>query len=418
MNSTFGESKRPQALVAGVRPVLESRQHATSTVSSFAPLDRPFRSEHHPLPSLRRKEVGDVRPEPIRLPPIWCPLPLRARSGDRAVQQQSEKFFAAHGFGDRAMSSAKAMGTGRLACMWAPEGTAEGVQLLSDWLMWALLFDDRYCDAGEVSRDPTAFGHVASRMFEAALAVEREGIGDGEFDGFAAALGDIFARIARIGGAEQALLCSRSQFQWALGAACGVGDRNGNYLRGLEEHLIARPMDGADSVSIHLIEIAEGTWLDSATRLSGPVRAITAAAGLLLTVPTDLASYGHESRQAALESNVVAILAADNDCSVQTAVEMAGALLEEVMQLFVDLRERLAADAGPALRHYLSNLSNMVRGTLEWQRVLPRYACAPEQYADLASGDVAAEPLHEIAAERHFTRVEPPAAIRWWWGYV
>lgn len=370
------------------------------------------------LPSLHRSGPRPVASDAVRLPAMWCPLELRTYPGDRQVQERSEEFFRASGFDDLSMQSTKAMGTGRLACMWAPDGTDEGVQLLSDWLMWALLFDDRYCDSGALSRDPTAFNHLVTNMFDLSASAERKRLGDTDFDRFAATFVDIFMRIERIGGAEQVAFLRGAHFQWALGAACGVGDRNGHYLRGLDEHMIVRPLDGAHAAAIHLIEVAAGTWLNAVTRHRGPVRAVTAAAGVLLTVPTDIASYAHEQRQKSLESNIVAILAADHGCPAQEAVDMAYALLEEIMQMFVELTEQLMIDAEPALAHYLRNLSNMVRGTLEWQRLLPRYAYPPEQFADLASGDYAAEALHEIATERLFPPVEPPSSIRWWWDYL
>ncbi|WP_280359157.1 terpene synthase family protein [Nocardia otitidiscaviarum] len=351
----------------------------------------------------------------IEIPPIWCPLDLHQHSGGIEFQRRSEDFYRRMGFDATSLALAHDMCTGELACMWAPEGDAVGIQLLSDWLMWALLFDDHYCDDGPISRNPTRFNHVAAGLMNYSLHPEREALGIPDFDAFAVSLADIMARVRQRAGAEPAMLCALSHYRWALGAACGVSDRSGRYLRSLDEHLIERPPDGGDLLSVHLIEVAESTWLDLATRSTPAVRAATDAATVLLTVPTDLASFARERDQHSLESNIVEIIAVHDDCTRQEAVYRACALIEEIMELFLALKNKLSATGTPELCRYLEQLSNMIRGTLEWQRRLPRYA---KSFNGADRARLREDPLHGIADRRVFVRTEPPPAIRWWWSLV
>ncbi|KZM72625.1 terpene synthase family protein [Nocardia terpenica] len=358
--------------------------------------------------------------QPLDIPPIWCPLELRSRAGGIEFQHRSVDFYRRMGFDADSLKSAHDMCTGELACMWAPLGDDEGTQLLADWLMWALLFDDHYCDSGPISRDPTAFNHVAANLMNFALHPERQPLGVEDFDAFAAALADIAARVHTRATPEQVIICLLSHYRWALGAACGVSDRSGNYLRSLDEHMIARGPDGADLADIVLIEIAEATCLDFETRRSPAVRAITDASSVLLSVPTDIASYAREREQRSLESNIVEIIAVRDGLSRQEAVYAACALIEEIMDLFVSLKHKLAASASPGLHRYLEQLSNVIRGTLEWQRRLPRYSAnvrGTPGYPDV-SGQLSKDALHTVSEQRLFSGTQPPESIRWWWQFL
>jgi hypothetical protein len=149
------------------------------------------------------------------------------------------------------------------------------------------------------------------------------------------------------------------------------------------------------------------------------VRAITNAAGVLLTVPTDLASLAHETEQNSLESNIVEILAKEREIGLQDAVHESCALLEEITQMFLNLRSVLLDLDDASLSQYVNNLSCIVRGTLEWQRHLPRYAYSADEILgtteDLSNRVV---PLHDVSAERQYNSASIPRSIQWWWDCV
>ncbi|MGY2060560.1 hypothetical protein ACW9HQ_37335, partial [Nocardia gipuzkoensis] len=114
----------------------------------------------------------------LHIPPIWCPLALHLHTAGITFQNRSEDFFRRMGADSKILQHIPETCVGELACMYAPTGDAEGVQILSDWLMWALLFDDYYCDGGPISRDATAFNHLVTNMMNFALYPERGPLGD------------------------------------------------------------------------------------------------------------------------------------------------------------------------------------------------------------------------------------------------
>ncbi|QIS04304.1 hypothetical protein F5X71_19960 [Nocardia brasiliensis] len=367
----------------------------------------------------RERLTGSGAGGALDIPPIWCPLELFSYGDGLIFQLGSEEFFRKMGLGDDLLKSARSMCTGDLACMYGSKSDDEGVQLMSDWLMWALLFDDYYCDSGPYTRDPTAYNHAALNLMQYAIDPERGPIGDHVFDGLAAALADIMARVRARTPAEHAAMISMAHFRWALGASCGVSDRSGNYMRSLDEHMIARGPDGGGPPLVLLVETLDRTCLDFVTRNTPEVRAMTAATGLLFALSTDIPSYARECDEHSLESNVVGIIATENRCSRQEAIYRACALVEEITELFVTLKHKLAKDGTPALRDYLEHLSNMIRGTLEWQRRLPRYYASLDGAGQpISTGRLSDNAIHDVSPTRLFPHIAPPESIRWWWNYI
>ncbi|MCS0635776.1 hypothetical protein NX801_08880 [Streptomyces sp. LP05-1] len=361
----------------------------------------------------------------IALPPLWCPLELRVREGEKVFQERSRAWLERHGLDERSLRRAAATDTGFLACVWAPDGSEEGVQLLADWLVWALLFDDYYCDTGPHSVRPGTFNPLTARMMARALYPATARTGDPAFDAFASALADMIRRIDALADPQLAQLCALAHYQWAVGAMCGVSDRAAGSLRSVEDHVLIRPGDGADILSVHMIEVAEGTVLPARDRIRPEVRAVTQAAGILLTVPTDLASYAHEHHQGCLESNLVHLVAARRGCPAQDAVDQACALLECVMTFFVTMRDRLREHGSESMLRYTDQLAHLVRGTYEWQRFLPRYTTVLDVPRHGGAEDPALRPadparrpahaLHDIAPDRRHPGAGLPAPLAWWW---
>ncbi|MFJ8584310.1 hypothetical protein ACIRD2_06580 [Streptomyces sp. NPDC093595] len=353
----------------------------------------------------------------IDIPPLWCPLDLRVRDGAAEFDARSLAWLERHGIDERSLKRAAATDTGFLACSWAPDGAEEGVQVLCDWLVWALLYDDHYCDTGPHATRPATFNTIAARMMERALYPATAPTGDAVFDAFAATLGDLMHRVHALADPSLAHLCALAHYQWAVGTMCGVSDRSVDAVRTMEDHLLVRPGDGGSLLSAHMIEVAEGAALPARERVRPEVRAFTQAAGILLTVSTDLPSYLREHRQRSLESNIVHILAVQHSLTPQEAAYEACALLETVMEFFLAMREQLRRDERPALLRYTDQMAHMVRGTYEWQRALPRYTTVLDT-PEVTPGTGIARPataLHDITWEPSRSYPGKPAPIAWWW---
>ncbi|MFJ4836245.1 hypothetical protein ACIP79_41110 [Streptomyces sp. NPDC088747] len=353
---------------------------------------------------------------PIQIPPLWCPLDLRVRDAVATIDARTLSWLERHGIDERSLQRATATDTGFLACSWAPDGTDDGVQLLSDWLMWALLYDDYYCDAGPHAARPATFNTITARMMTRAVYPVTAPTGDMAFDAFAATLADLMRRIYTLAEPSLAHLCALAHYEWTIGTMCGVSDRSADTVRTMEDHLIIRPMDGAAILAGHLIEVADGTVLPAHERVRPEVQAFTQAAGILLTIPTDLTSYTREHHQQSLESNIIHILAVQHSLSAQEATYKACTLLETVMEFFVAMRQRLRKNASSAMRQYTDQMANLVRGTYEWQRALPRYTTVLDLPDQADSPVVRPETaLHDITSTQTRVFEEKPAPIAWWW---
>lgn len=352
----------------------------------------------------------------IRIDPIWCPLELNVKPDGEAHQKASENFFERHGFDLCAMRSAKAMATGSLACMWAPHGDDDGVQLLSDWLMWALQFDDAYCDSGDLSTDPLRFSYLASAVMNRTSCPREVSTKDDRQRGFELTLQDIFSRFEQRTDCSHVLYLSAAHFQWMMGVVCGITDRTSSYFRSLDEHLVVRPMDGAGRVSVELTRLAARRKFAHQWRYDRTIWAIIHLTEILLTVSTDIASYAWEHHQKHLESNIVAILAKERGCSIPVAVDLSRHFVEELIQLFVDLKAELISRGDPEIAELTEDMSNIVRGVLEWQRLLPRYILSPQKITAAGDDGFDIQPIHEISRDRNFTTPFPrPKSIQWLW---
>ncbi|WP_225727243.1 MULTISPECIES: hypothetical protein [unclassified Nocardia] len=410
MATEFEQSVRRFLDTSAPRPLRYSRFDAANSLGGEMP-----NIAHHAF----GRTPCEASQEAIEIPPIWCPLPLRSRGDGMKFQRRTEEFYRSMGFDAESLNTVREVCAGEAACMWAAMGDDEGVQLLSDWLGWVFLFDDGYCDEGPLSRDPTAFNHLALNLMNFALYPERSPLGIPYADALGTALADMMARVRARSGGEQVLAWTLAFYRYALGTACGVSDRSGYYIRSVDQHMIARPADGADLLTIYTPQIAEGTWFDPAASQDPATRAATDVACALLSMLTDLAAYGHERSQQSLESNIVQMIAVERRCSPQEAMYAACALMEEIMELFISLKDKLSAHGTRDLRRYLEQLSNIVRGVVEWQRRTPRYA----KHFDItapppAPGKLLDTPFHAISDHRLFPSVEPPQSIRWWWDFV
>jgi hypothetical protein len=351
----------------------------------------------------------------LRIPPIWCPIQSRCGPFFETIQHQTENWLGTMGFDDAVKPRVEAMNTGYLSSVWAPLATATGRQLLSDWLTWILLVDD-HCDTGPVASDTSFLSHSLLALFQRGIHPEVDKTGDEQFDLYARGLTDICRRSRERVGPKSVEAIAVGHYLFAIGSLTAAADREQGRLRTINQHMLERPADGGASASISIVEAACGCGGPGPELRSLPiVRAITAAAELYFCLVTDLPSYDHESADGSLEANAIAIVANEQRCTVPEAVNYVCHLLEEIMALFLALRNRLCEYSAPT-RHYASHLSDIVAGTIEWQRTVPRYSNVTSVLRE-GTAHSSTPPLHDVTSNRQFTPggIEVPESIRWWW---
>jgi hypothetical protein len=112
-------------------------------------------------------------------------------------------------------------------------------------------------------------------------------------------------------------------------------------------------------------------------------------------------SYPTEVQNQQPTQTLVTVIASENNCSLQEALDMAIVLRDRLMSLFLQLRDQLLPDARPDLRRYLICLGHLIRGNIEWSLSVPRYSSEPltaRWTAEPATGEC-----------------PPLPCLDWWW---
>jgi hypothetical protein len=351
----------------------------------------------------------------LEIPPLWCPIEPAVHPRVRQIEQRIHPWLASFGVDERVRLRGRASSSAHWACRVAPEGSEDLLQIMADWTCWAFVTDDQYTDGGPIMAKPSEWNPLFCRLlYHMANPETFEHV---RIPPLGAAFRDLSARLERSTSPARLLEWISAHYVWLLGSACSVSDRSARRIRSLNEHLIVGPLDRAEVLSTLMVQVAEGTELAPRLQRSPKVRAVTDAAHVLHTFYNDLASYSHEVHQDCLQSNFVHILQVERAISSQDALVEAVRLLDRLMLLFVTLRDEIAENAEPALRRYLGQLSNKVRGNSDFQRLVPRYSTIldiDQGVTPVVEGPVLA--MYDYSDGPSDGQLSPPAdSIAWWW---
>ncbi|WP_327591569.1 terpene synthase family protein [Streptomyces chartreusis] len=355
--------------------------------------------------SLSSREANS-RDTPLRL---WCPIPTEHNPLGPEVEERTAAWIRRHRLDetsdqDRALS----VWICRCTAMFYPDAPLEQLQIASDFNTWVFAFDD-YVDlpggAGDAAKATVRLARLV-RLAEAPEAVPLDGSPLG------VALADLVARLSRCATSSQ---LARFAESLRRGMFCWAWERS--LLEDGEEHDLneyATLRLGATFIPAYaaLCEIMHGYRLDGEELATPPARALTEMACLLVGLHNDVYSWAKEEASHAPGINAVTVLARETDGDLQEALARALALSNQVMALFVRLRDHTQEQASDGLRHYLRDLGRLIAGTLEFCLHMPHYrrGLKPEHrelleriWVDTTSADVAPGP--------------PPAlaSIAWWW---
>jgi Terpene synthase family 2, C-terminal metal binding len=346
----------------------------------------------------------------VDMPPLWCPIPAAAHAAWQEVEQRSMRWMNQYGFCDDPARRSRVLAT--RAAEWsaqvAPNASPEGLQVLSDSVYRDLMFDDEILDHDNPSdADPT---RVLSYVQNLTHVMNHPEAGPGP-DPYLQTLHDVARRWRSFAYPTALRRWIEGHTTWLYAAAAVIGHRARGTLPDLDEYMIIGPPDRGNTMSIAGIEMAEGTALGTAEMENPKVRAVTAAAGVVVTFDNDLFSYSREVVRGTPESNIVGVLRHSRRLTVQAAVADAVQLRDRIMCLYLTLRDQIRPRASSDLGAYLDQLDHYIRGNVDWSLTAPRYQTksgrsqlrAPAQppYADGPSdGSLAAPPI---------------PAIAWWW---
>ena len=139
------------------------------------------------------------------------------------------------------------------------------------------------------------------------------------------------------------------------------------------EYLAARQHDSFYT-SMTLIDVVGGYEVPANLFYEPRVRQASMQAGTASVIVNDLHSVAKDAADENPVCNLVLLIAADRDCSVDEATEITVTLHNDLVHDFEASHRDLASVPSPELQRYLRGLRAWMGGGFEWHATNPRYA--------------------------------------------
>ncbi|WP_167490903.1 terpene synthase family protein [Nocardia terpenica] len=344
-----------------------------------------------------------------RVPPLYCPIPEAIRPGVDVIAEKSSAwmrgFEAFTGNGGEDYCAAT-VAYADFAARMAPNAPEYLAQLYADYTCWTAMFDDLRCDTGPWKTEPGRFVPLACKFL---LILQNPHVPPLDDDPVGAALHDIAQRGRTVAPPIQWQRFIDAFRIWMMAIAWHISAENKDIPR-TEEYLAMRLGSIAGRMYFSFYELGLTDPVSEIEMDSPAVMALTDMAVALCVFVNDMYSYTKEKELEQTGQSLPAVLMHHNGMTAQEAFAQIAAFHDRLMTRFVQLRDRTARTASPALRAYLVRLGYFVRGNLDWSMRTPRYVgfdtdLRPETLAAQITDrpcDITPGPI-------------PVAAWRWWW---
>jgi hypothetical protein len=286
-----------------------------------------------------------------------------------------------------------------------PEALAgPGQQLGADWNLWGFRFDDLRSEADlDDSQQLIDYLHLVNRL---QMVVESTAVHAAVQDPHARALQDLNIRLRALGGPVVIRRWEEAHRKWFAAELWQASFRVRGELPTLNEHTMIRAGTSGGQILEVIMEVAEGAEIAATEREAPEVRALSEAGCVIGGFDNDIFSLLKEQARKERPQNLIPVLEQHTGCTQPEALVQAIHLRNQVMVLFVRLRDQVLPTASPALGRYLANVGHMIRGNLDWSLTTPRYTTQP----------VIAAITHDPSG---IDPAPPPIpAIAWWWNLL
>ncbi|NEA98912.1 hypothetical protein [Streptomyces sp. SID13726] len=342
---------------------------------------------------------------------LWCPIPAEHNPLGPEVEEGTAAWIRRHRLDVETPDQdrlALSVWICRCTALLCPDAPLEQLQIAAEFNVWVNAMDD-HVDLPGGARDAAKATVRLAQLVRPAEAPESAPL-DGSPLG--AALADVAVRLSRCATSAQ---LARFAERFRHGMFCWAWQRS--LLEDGEEHDLneyATLRLGATFVPVYaaLCEIVHGYRLDGGELATPPVRALTEMTSWLIGLHNDVHSWAKEEASDSPDINAVTVLARETDGDLDEALTRALALSNQVMALFVRLRDHTRAQASDALRLHLRDLGRLIAGALEYHLRMPHYR------RGLKPGH--RELLDRIWVDTGPADVDPGpppalASIAWWW---
>lgn len=349
---------------------------------------------------------------PFDLVPFYCPVPPVLHPRTAQIEAAAFDWLERTGLaaGPEARQRMRDANGAEFYARITPDADLERIRPAVNWIYWGFGFDDVWCDAGPVSRDPGLF--VARALYVLRMLQPLPPSPLAGDDPYPSALAEVAADFRRLASPTQYQRWVQALRSWLLGAAGQVALAASRTLPDLDSYLALRLASCGGEPTSAMIEIVTGLEVPARELDSPLVVAATESARMVAALDNDLVSGWKEASLGQTGLNALTVIAAQDGCTAATAAVRVSALRDRLMVLFLRLRERAETGASPELRSYLAGLANMVRGNLEWSARVPRYHRLPGQELAPAFPGWSERPSDSAAGP------PPLPSLAWWWGQL
>ncbi|HEY2442831.1 MAG TPA: family 2 encapsulin nanocompartment cargo protein terpene cyclase [Streptosporangiaceae bacterium] len=327
-----------------------------------------------PVPYVER-EWGDGS-----YPPLYCPQTVR--SNDDLADEVNRRLVAwAQEVGIYAtqLDAFRDTGFGRLAVLTHSDSDDPDLLLLAAQMnaaWWAA--DDYYADDTELGATPTELPPRLSMIMAAidppppAGDYTRQLDEEIQADPVLVALRSATDHLMRHATPAQVMRARSATGQMYVSWTAYAAWRYLEVTPAVWRYIAARQQDSFYT-SMTLIDVVGGYELAANLFCGQQVRHAVMQAGMAAVIVNDLHSLAREAADELPDSNLVLLIAAEEDCSVREATERAVGLHNDFVRAFEASQRELAAVPSVELQRFLRGAQAWMGGGFEWHSTSSRY---------------------------------------------
>ncbi|MER6387255.1 hypothetical protein ABT236_02105 [Streptomyces sp. NPDC001523] len=347
------------------------------------------------------------------LPAFYCPLDTGlVHPRAKELEALAVDWLDSHGIHTDPVERAWSLAThsADFSSRIVPHGDDTALLLFIEWNFWANAVDDWQDSGADDVRTAAVTDHGARLL----RTIETPGAGLLPDGPMTRALEDLVTRTHALLTPFELRRFTEGTRDWLLGAAWEAANAERGLIPGLADFAAMGTLANGTRFSL--------TWADVANRVrpapdvlyAPEVRALTDAAGFVVSADNDLFSYDKDDHVEPREVNLINVIAHQEGLTPARAVPVAVALRDRVMGLFLRLRQQVARDADEQLARHLEGMGHYIAGCLAWQDRAPRYA-SPRNRNELPVEGARFDIRYRDGPSDDRTEAPPLPALAWWW---
>lgn len=311
----------------------------------------------------------------IKLPALYCPFPSAINQYASAAYQHNLDWLRFFNIviDESTFPSCRALkATSDLVARTYPTISLEALEVITDLLVWYLIFDDQFEKAG-TSKQPELLEPEHARLVD----VMKGAFLTDDDTPAALTLGDILQRLHQLphGTSELVLRFTKNLEDFLQGVRWEALNHSQGITPDLTSYMKMRVFTSGVYPCFDLILIAEQISLPPEVISHPIVKRLDLAANHVISWVNDILSVKKEIREGNTH-NLVLVLQHEYQLSLQEAVERAASLHNAEVQTFIELSAQLpsfGAEIDGELQRYLSGMRFWMRGCLDWSLESERY---------------------------------------------